>query len=220
MASWLSKKIINYPILASWLSRKELSILYWLLDYLWKELSILYWVHDYLRKELSILYLLPDYLRKELSILYWLPDYLRKDLSILNWLSDNCWKELSILNWLPDYQRKRIMFPLLTSWLSQENSALSFLSCYVPELIFLCGGKKTPPPLQLGVCTIHWMTDQSVTWLIDCYRRVGVKDPNNSSTQTLSAFTVLRNYKCENQFIIPFTHRAGGRVKILNLSLI
>ena len=86
---------------------------------------------------------------------------------------------------------------------------------------FLVWGKKDPPtPLHLDVCTIHRLTNQSVTWLIDCYSWVGVNDPNHSCTQMPSIFTGLRNYQCQNQFIIHFTHRSGGRVKILNLSWI
>ena len=86
---------------------------------------------------------------------------------------------------------------------------------------FLVWGKKDPPtPLHLDVCTIHRLTNQSVTWLIDCYSWVGVNDPNRSCTQMPSIFTGLRNYQCQNQFIIHFTHRSGGRVKILNLSWI
>ena len=83
------------------------------------------------------------------------------------------------------------------------------------NLFFSVREKKTPPPLHLGVCTIHL-----VAWLIDCYWRVGVNYPNCSRTQTPSVFTGLRNYWCQNQFIIPFTHRVGGQVKILNLSWI
>ena len=49
----------------------------------------------------------------------------------------------------------------------EENSALSFLSCHVPDFFFLCGGKKDSPPLlpllHLGVCTIHGLADQLVT---------------------------------------------------------
>ena len=84
--------------------------------------------------------------------------------------------------------------------------------------LFLVRGKKdsTPPPLHLGVSTIHQPTDLSVTWLIDCYLQVGVNDPTCSRTQMPSVFTGRRNYRYQNQFIIPCTHRAGGRLKILN----
>ena len=48
---------------------------------------------------------------------------------------------------------------------NKENSTLSFLSCPVPELVFSVVEKKTPPPppLHLGICTIHQPADQSVT---------------------------------------------------------
>ena len=105
--------------------------------------------------------------------------------------------------------------------LAVENSALSFLSFFMyMTLFFSVGKKKAPPtPLHRGLFTIHPLTNQTVRdWLIAT--RVGVNDPNPSHTQTLSIFRDLRNYSCQNQFIIPFTHRAGGRVKILNSSWI
>ena len=83
----------------------------------------------------------------------------------------------------------------------------------IHELVFSVGGKKgfpPPTPLHLGICTIHRLTDQSVAWLIDCIRRVGVNDLNHSCTQRPFVFTGRRNYWCQNQFIISFTHRAGG----------
>ena len=49
---------------------------------------------------------------------------------------------------------------------------------YLNLFFFSVGAKRHPPPtrLHLGVCTTHQLTDQSVTQLIDCYRRVGVHD--------------------------------------------
>ena len=93
------------------------------------------------------------------------------------------------------------------------------LSTMYLNLFFSVGEKQTPPPtrLHLGICTIHQLADQSVAWLIDCYRRVGV---NNHLRTTPSIFTSLKNYQCQNQCIIPFTHRLGGRMKILHLSWI
>ena len=90
--------------------------------------------------------------------------------------------------------------------------------------LFFSVGKKdnTPPPptpLHICICKIHQLTDQAVTWLIDYYRRVGDKDPNRSRTQTSCVFTSQRNYQCQNQLIIPFTHRAGGRVNIFEFVL-
>ena len=89
------------------------------------------------------------------------------------------------------------------------------------NLFISVGEKRLPPtPLHLGVRTIHQLTDQSFTWLIDCYWWVGVNDLDRSRSQMPAVFTGLRNYRCQNQFIIPFNHRAGGRVTILNLSWI
>ena len=60
----------------------------------------------------------------------------------------------------------------------------SSLTMYL-NLFYSVGEKKTPPtPLHLGVCTIRQLTDQSVTLLIDCYRLVGVNDPDRSRMQT------------------------------------
>ena len=59
--------------------------------------------------------------------------------------------------------------------------------------LFLVWGKKRPPPppLHLGVCTIHRLADQSVTGLIDCYRQVGVMHHSLVHTNTVG----LRNYQ-------------------------
>ena len=90
------------------------------------------------------------------------------------------------------------------------HSLLPLLLCR-PEL---CVGGKTkhthiphpPTPLNLSVCTTHQLTDQLVTWLIDCYQQVEVRDPICSRHPL---FTSLRNYPCQNQFINPFIHRVG-----------
>ena len=48
------------------------------------------------------------------------------------------------------------------------------------NLFFSVGEKKTPtpPPFHLGACTIHWLADQSVIWLIDSYRPQSVAHTN------------------------------------------
>ena len=87
---------------------------------------------------------------------------------------------------------------------------------------FLVWREKRHPPtsLHLGFCTTCQLTNQSVTRLIDCYRRVVVNKPDRTDTQTPSLFTSLRNYQYQNQFIIPFAHRAGENFWIrLELSL-
>ena len=78
---------------------------------------------------------------------------------------------------------------------------------------FLVWGKKDTPPtlLHQGVCTIYQLTDQSVIWLIYCYLRVRVNVPDRSCTLMPSVFTSPGHYWCQNQFIIPFTHRAGEK---------
>ena len=73
--------------------------------------------------------------------------------------------------------------------------------------------------LNLNVCTPHQLTKQLVTWLIDCYQKVEVHGPVRSLAQTPSIFTSLRNYQCQNQFIIPCTHRVGGWVKLFEFVL-
>ena len=100
--------------------------------------------------------------------------------------------------------------------LAPENSALSFHSYHVP--VFRVGEKQSthpPLPVKWGVCTTHQLTNQLVTWLIVCYRPVGVRDPVPSRSQTLFLFTSLRNYQYQNKFIVPFIHGVGGLGKNL-----
>ena len=61
-----------------------------------------------------------------------------------------------------------------------------------------------------GKKSIGRPTSRSHDWLIATSR--WVNNPNRSCTQTTSVFTRLRNYRCQNQFITPFTHRVGGWV--------
>ena len=116
--------------------------------------------------------------------------------------------------------RKLVSLVYSTAWYCFKQWRKISLSPFSPSMylnlffIVVWGKKDTPPPptpLHLGVCTIHQLTDQLVLWLIDSYQRVGVNDPNCSRTQTPSVFTSLRNYRCQNQFIIPFTHGAGKK---------
>ena len=69
------------------------------------------------------------------------------------------------------------------------------------------GEKDSPPPtlLHLGVCTIHQLNDQLVTWLIDCYQQVWVNDPEYSRTQMPSVFIGLKitNVKISLSFLLP-----------------
>ena len=104
-----------------------------------------------------------------------------------------------------------------------ENSALSFLSCDVPELVFSVGEKRLPP--SPSPVTSRGLYNPSagqpvghmIDWLLP---GGGGNNPTCSRTQMSSVFTGLRNYRCQKQFIIPFTHRVGGRVKILKWSWI
>ena len=87
----------------------------------------------------------------------------------------------------------------------KSRSLLPLLQC--TWTCFLVWGKKTPPPtpLHLGVCTIHQLNDQLVTWLIDCYQQVGVNDPECSRTQMPSVFIGLKitNVKISLLFLLP-----------------
>ena len=91
------------------------------------------------------------------------------------------------------------------------HSLLPLLLCR-PEL---CVGGKTkhthnhtsPTPLpHLISAFVQLISWPLVTWLIDCYQQVEVRDPICSRHPL---FTSLRNYPCQNQFINPFTHRVG-----------
>ena len=82
-----------------------------------------------------------------------------------------------------------------------------------PSTNFSVGEKQKhiPPPhtpIHLSVCTTHQLTNHLVTWLIDCYRLVGVRNPNCSRTKTPSVrIHQHKNCRCQNQFIIPLTHQ-------------
>ena len=92
----------------------------------------------------------------------------------------------------------------------RENTPLSFCSYHVPEIL-VWGQKRrhTPPPpphyISAFVQPISWPTSRSHDWLIDCYRRVGVRDPDRSHTQTPSIFTSLRitDVKSVLLFLLP-----------------
>ena len=91
----------------------------------------------------------------------------------------------------------------------RENTALSFCSYHVPEIL-VWGQKRrhTPSPphyISAFVQPISWLTSWAHDWLIDCYRRVGVRDPDRSHTQTPSIFTSLRitDVKSVLLFLLP-----------------
>ena len=114
------------------------------------------------------------------------------------------------------------VFWSLSTWSGKFCSLLPLLPC-TWTVVWGKHKQTSPPPtsLHLGICRTHQLTDQLVAWLIDCYRQVGVRAwPHHSRTQAPSVFTSLRNFRCQNQFINPFTgQKVGGLGKKLNFSL-
>ena len=87
------------------------------------------------------------------------------------------------------------------------------------NLFFSVGGKKThlPPSLHLGFCTTRQLTNQSVTWLIDCYQWVVVNKPDRKRRHT-NAVLIHQPKKLPISKSVYYSFCPQGGWKFLNSS--
>ena len=94
-------------------------------------------------------------------------------------------------------------------------SLLHLLPCTCMNLFLVWGKKDSLPYPITSRCLYNQLADNPVSrddWLT-ANSGWGVNDPNRSRTQTLSVFTGLRNYRCQNQFIIQIPGQVPGSIK-------